>query len=229
MVKPGLSASVFFLFPFLPFSVWAASLARRSPAQTRAAVFSIRSTGPCDSVCEATDDFLSTTCGGVDVPCACTETFTRIQEACSRCELSNSANSTQLEVDTISVQNGFGEFQARCAKAGHPTPAMNLDDIELPFQDPISFTFETPQSIADPAFGDFIGAVCLRPDQITIYQCVVGGVSWVRCPNGGVAGILVRVSNKIRSEGRRSRCMLISRRATATVLVLYDNCVVEIV
>ncbi|KAJ7683411.1 hypothetical protein B0H17DRAFT_1333284 [Mycena rosella] len=178
-------------------AVSAASLGRTSAVQLRAVADSTQPPDPCNSVCESSNTYLSTTCAGLDggdfATCACTETFTRIQEACSRCELGNSANSTQLPSDTISVQKEFGELQAACKKDGKSLPDMDLDNIPL-FTHPISFTFDMPQSIDDPAFPDFISAVCLRPDQITIFQCFVGDVNWIRCPNGDVAGILVRVS-----------------------------------
>ncbi|KAJ7248087.1 hypothetical protein C8J57DRAFT_1522644 [Mycena rebaudengoi] len=52
-----------------------------------------------------------------------------------------------------------------------------------------NFTFDTH----DSSFSDWINVVCLRPDQITINQCDVEGLDWVRCPNTDVSGILVRV------------------------------------
>ncbi|KAJ6568728.1 hypothetical protein B0H19DRAFT_1373244, partial [Mycena capillaripes] len=65
-----------------------------------------------------------------------------------------------------------------------------------------NFTFPIPFDSRDPHFADsfanWVGVVCLRPDLITLDQCNLNGtetgISWRRCPNGDVSGILVRVS-----------------------------------
>ncbi|KAJ6501870.1 hypothetical protein C8R45DRAFT_603431 [Mycena sanguinolenta] len=57
-----------------------------------------------------------------------------------------------------------------------------------------TFGFQTPLSMHDSTFPDYINAVCIEPSKITLDQCYIGGFSWVRCPNTDVAGILVRVS-----------------------------------
>ncbi|KAJ6587502.1 hypothetical protein DFH09DRAFT_1307733 [Mycena vulgaris] len=97
-------------------------------------------------------------------------------------------------MNTFNEKKNFGDFQAVCATAGQPIQDIDLANIQLFISRPINFTFETPLSISDDMFRDYISAVCLRPDQITMDQCIVGGASWVRCPNPDVSGILVRVS-----------------------------------
>ncbi|KAJ6562138.1 hypothetical protein B0H19DRAFT_1068815 [Mycena capillaripes] len=58
-----------------------------------------------------------------------------------------------------------------------------------------NFTFPIPYDPNDAnSLANWIGVVCLRPDQITLDQCRFQDFEWVRCPNGDVSGILVRVS-----------------------------------
>ncbi|KAJ6462426.1 hypothetical protein C8R45DRAFT_525680 [Mycena sanguinolenta] len=57
-----------------------------------------------------------------------------------------------------------------------------------------TFGFQTPLSMSDSTFPDYISAVCIEPSKITLDQCFIGDFSWTRCPNTDVAGILVRVS-----------------------------------
>ncbi|KAJ6501869.1 hypothetical protein C8R45DRAFT_1209547 [Mycena sanguinolenta] len=86
------------------------------------------------------------------------------------------------------------------AKLGLSAAVLALFVI-LPFaasQSPLpaisTFDFQTPLSIYDPTFPDYISAVCIEPSKINLYQCLIGDLSWERCPNTDVAGILVRVA-----------------------------------
>ncbi|KAJ7127272.1 hypothetical protein C8R43DRAFT_1211123 [Mycena crocata] len=56
-----------------------------------------------------------------------------------------------------------------------------------------NFTFKIPFDEHDSSLPDWIGVVCLRPDQMTEDECELEGVDWFQCPNPDVSGILVRV------------------------------------
>ncbi|KAK7013741.1 hypothetical protein R3P38DRAFT_1452777 [Favolaschia claudopus] len=54
-----------------------------------------------------------------------------------------------------------------------------------------TFTFTIPRDSHDDGFSDWIGVVCLHPEDATQADCEMPGFS--RCPNPDVSGILVRV------------------------------------
>ncbi|KAJ6587487.1 hypothetical protein DFH09DRAFT_976835 [Mycena vulgaris] len=206
MVKLGFSASVLSLFTILSF-VSASSLASRSAVAlyprvdldlNSTSVSKSSSQERCASECAQPDAVLNVTCAGVEglsgVPCGCTDAYSVAQEACSRCRLPYAGDKKQLAMNTFNEKKNFGYFQNACAAAGHPIQGIDLDNIQLFISRPINFTFETPLSMYDESFPDYISAVCLRPDQITLAQCGVGGFNWQRCPNSDVSGILVRFS-----------------------------------
>ncbi|KAJ7148367.1 hypothetical protein C8R46DRAFT_1010115 [Mycena filopes] len=166
---------------------------------------SVPTVASCDPLCAAASNVLVQSCeaagvanpnGELLVPCGCTEEFVSAQQDCSRCILSFSATGTILENGIVAQSQIFAEFQGECAAAGSAIPSIDLTVVELTstIARPITFTFETPLSIYDEFFPNYIAAVCIRPDQITPDQCFIGGVNWARCPNPDVSGILVRVS-----------------------------------
>ncbi|KAJ6526032.1 hypothetical protein B0H19DRAFT_1338928 [Mycena capillaripes] len=54
-----------------------------------------------------------------------------------------------------------------------------------------NFTFATPSELHGDTFSDWVGV----PDQMTVDQCSNTQFGdWIRCPNGDVSGILVRVA-----------------------------------
>ncbi|KAJ7095992.1 hypothetical protein C8R43DRAFT_1244471 [Mycena crocata] len=103
-------------------------------------------------------------------------------------------------------------FAHSYASSGTPSsghPGLDLRDIDSTsaagLESPVmeNFTFTRPFNPDTPpftqTFSDWIGVVCLRPDEITEDQCffeVQGNrtFEWFRCPNPDVSGILVRVS-----------------------------------
>ncbi|KAF7341092.1 hypothetical protein MVEN_01843400 [Mycena venus] len=199
MVKLGFSVVFFALFTFLP-AVFAASLRRQSGLD----LLNVTSTthtnssglASCDALCDEPQTVLKNSCVGVTtlslVPCGCTDAYSTAQEACSRCRLPFSGDSETLGNNLFNERHNFAGFQQACAAAGKPIKDIDLDNIDLAILRPINFTFETPLSMYDESFPDYINALCMRPDQITLAQCSVGGYNFVRCPNGDVAGILVR-------------------------------------
>ncbi|KAJ7307964.1 hypothetical protein DFH08DRAFT_1051250 [Mycena albidolilacea] len=204
MVKLGFSASAL-LFTFFSNSVAAAALVRQSESLVygRAGVnvtgiSNSTSTQTCAVECAQPAAVLAKSCAGVNslslVPCGCTDVYSTAQEACSRCRLPLSGTPSLLAQNTFNEKKNFGDFQRACATAGKPIKDINLDDVNLVIRHPFNVTLETPSTIGDEFFADYISAVCLNPEQITLAQCGVGGVSWVRCPNSDVSGILVRFS-----------------------------------
>ncbi|KAJ7032547.1 hypothetical protein C8F04DRAFT_1107184 [Mycena alexandri] len=117
------------------------------------------SVASCDELCATATDVLAESCadagfpnstGELLVPCGCTTAYSAAQQACSRCTLSFSATGTILAKNTAIQQQNFDDFQTQCAGL-----AVTVDR-------PISFAFETPLSIYDKSFPNYIGAVCLR-------------------------------------------------------------------
>ncbi|KAK7043332.1 hypothetical protein R3P38DRAFT_2883683 [Favolaschia claudopus] len=54
-----------------------------------------------------------------------------------------------------------------------------------------TFTFTVPRDSHDDGFSDWIGVVCLHPEEASQAECEMPG--FMRCPNPDVSGILVRV------------------------------------
>jgi hypothetical protein len=54
------------------------------------------------------------------------------------------------------------DFQKACATAGKPIKDINLDDVNLVIRHPFNVTLETPSTIGDEFFADYISAVCLN-------------------------------------------------------------------
>ncbi|KAJ6526746.1 hypothetical protein B0H19DRAFT_1196916 [Mycena capillaripes] len=202
MVKLGFSASVVAVFTFLIFNVSASSVTRRSAVYSRAGVnvtgISNTTSSHCEAECAAPQDILDASCVNTTsltlVPCGCTASYSVAQEACSRCRLPFSGDKENLANNLFNEQHNYGDFQRACSQAGVPIPDINLDNVQLAILRPVNFTFETPLSIFDESFPDYLGALCLKPDQITLNQCIIGDINWGRCPNSDVAGILVRVA-----------------------------------
>ncbi|KAJ7085340.1 hypothetical protein C8R43DRAFT_313998 [Mycena crocata] len=65
--------------------------------------------------------------------------------------------------------------------------------ISTPAATTATFTFEIPFDEHGSSFSEWIGVVCLRPDQMTEDECELQGDDWFQCPNPDVSGILVRV------------------------------------
>ncbi|KAJ6526762.1 hypothetical protein B0H19DRAFT_1275604 [Mycena capillaripes] len=200
MVKPGFSASTT-IFAFLIFNVSASTVTRREAVSSRASADvtggSNTTSSPCAAECKAPHQILEASCGNdtsVNIPCGCTNVFSVAQEVCARCQLPLSGDSENLANNLLTQRKSFNAFQSACAQAGRPILGINLDGIKLKDNRSISFTFEAPLSMSDPLFQNYLSVVCLRPDQITVDQCFVGEVNWIRCPNSDVAGILVRFS-----------------------------------
>lgn len=120
--------------------------------------------------------------GELLVPCGCTNAYAAAQQACSRCTLSFSKTGTILAKDTAIQQQNYDcgytspsaleyltrrmdtVFQVQCAEAGLPIPNIDIDipQLAVTVDRPISFAFEIPSSIYDASFPNYIGAVCLR-------------------------------------------------------------------
>ncbi|KAJ7268086.1 hypothetical protein B0H12DRAFT_1097024 [Mycena haematopus] len=186
MAKLGLSATVLALFAILPFAASQSSFGVSNSTSST-------SVGPCDALCQQPDIVLSNSCpSGTTGICGCTDAYSIATENCARCTLPYSGS--DLAQNTQNTQDSFDDFQNLCAQAGRPIQGINLDNIQLAILRPINFTFETPLSMYDSSFPDYINAVCIDPSRITAAECLVGDSSWTRCPNPDVAGILVRVS-----------------------------------
>ncbi|KAJ6587495.1 hypothetical protein DFH09DRAFT_1307723 [Mycena vulgaris] len=197
MVKLGFSVSVLSVFAILSLvSTSLAAVHRRELNAT--SVSSNTSASPCNLECAQPEAVLNLTCAGVSgsnrVPCGCTDAYSVAQQACWRCRLPYARSKAQLEMSTFNEKKNFGDFQAACATAGQPIRDIDLDNIQLVISRPTTFTFETPLSTSDDSFSDYISAVCLKPERITLAQCFIGYTNWIRCPNSDVSGILVRVS-----------------------------------
>ncbi|KAJ7738794.1 hypothetical protein B0H16DRAFT_1891257 [Mycena metata] len=206
MVKLGFSA--FVILSALFTSRVSASAIRRQTTDSGTSSTNVSNSSTvasCNESCATVTDILAESCanagtpnptGELLVPCGCTNAYAAAQQACSRCTLSFSKTGTILAKDTAIQQQNYDFFQLQCAEAGLPIPNIDIDipQLAVTVDRPISFAFEIPSSIYDASFPNYIGAVCLRPDQVTPLQCIIGDSNWVRCPNPDVAGILVRVS-----------------------------------
>ncbi|KAK7038291.1 hypothetical protein R3P38DRAFT_2905486 [Favolaschia claudopus] len=212
MVKPSFSSALLVLFALLTFSVSARSVPRQtsststssrnsttSSTSSRNATTSSSSSkkdDPCATLCDRAATVLETACpnGQADknpVPCGCINTFSTAQEKCSRCRLSYSDSEAELARDAAETKDTFTTFRSLCIKAGASIRNIDVDDIDLAKTLTASSAvttvqIETPFSIFDESFPNFITAVCIN--------CIIGGINWIRCPNGDVAGLLVRVA-----------------------------------
>ncbi|KAF7337833.1 hypothetical protein MVEN_02006200 [Mycena venus] len=190
MEKPAFSVTVITLFTLLLFTTTAVSASSQSVSNST-------SSGPCDTFCQRPSDVLANSCPGlsaldVRVPCGCTDSYSFAQQECSRCRLSFSGDQKTLAQNLFNEQQSFDDFQNACTKAGTPIHDIDLNNIQLTILRPFNLTFETPLSMYDDSFPNYISAICIRPEKITLSQCLVGGYNFIRCPNGDVAGILVR-------------------------------------
>ncbi|KAJ7288417.1 hypothetical protein C8J57DRAFT_1280167 [Mycena rebaudengoi] len=99
-----------------------------------------------------------------------------------------------MEKNLFNEQKNFNDFNTQCGEANRPMKGIDLNKIVLVINRPTTFTFETPLSLDDDTFPDYITALCLHPDLIVPSQCRIGGFEWTRCPNSDISGILVRFS-----------------------------------
>ncbi|KAJ7913247.1 hypothetical protein B0H13DRAFT_1874066 [Mycena leptocephala] len=184
-------------------SVSATSVTTQSTVYSRAGLIlpsSNTTSDLCEADCQKPQTVLDDSCANVTglnlVPCGCTDDYSVAQEGCSKCRLSLSGTKAVLANNLFNEKKTFEDFQTACAQAGRPIQGINLDNVQLRITNPINFTFEKPLNMYDEFFPIYISAVCLRPDQIAsdLDLCKVGGVSWERCPNTDVSGILVRFS-----------------------------------
>ncbi|KAK7018935.1 hypothetical protein R3P38DRAFT_2979634 [Favolaschia claudopus] len=219
MVKPSFSSALLVLFALLTLSVSARSVPRQTSTSTPSRNSTTSSTSsrnattssssskkdPCAALCDRAATVLETACpnGQADknpVPCGCINAFSTAQEKCSRCRLSYSESEAELARDAAETSDTFTTFRSLCIKAGASIRNIDVDDIDLvntlstSTSAVTTLQIETPFSIFDESFPNFITAVCINPDTITAKQCIIGGINWTRCPNGDVAGLLVRVA-----------------------------------
>ncbi|KAJ7663610.1 hypothetical protein B0H17DRAFT_308350 [Mycena rosella] len=157
MLKLG-SAFIFVLFKLV--STVAASsrslnpsaLHLRSEVNPNATTVSNASNGSCAWECARIDAVLNTTCGA---PVLCTsmcddDSYSIAAEGCYQCRLAwNAGNQTELDAIKVSEQNNFN--------AGSPIRDIDLDSF---IRRPVYFEYETPLTVFDEFFADYVSAVC---------------------------------------------------------------------